>query len=90
MVAGSSAGEPGAARAGGLPWGREHLEVKLLVELEELALRGGGGDPFTYLVDVLQRISVHPASRAVELTPRKWKARFAHDPMKSILAYGKI
>jgi hypothetical protein len=33
---------------------------------------------------------VHPASRAVELTPREWKARFAHDPMKSILACGKI
>ena len=41
-------------------------------------------DPYTYLVDVLQRFSVHPASRAVELTPREWKARFAHDPMKSI------
>lgn len=42
MVAGSSAGEPGAARAGGLPRGREHREVQLLVELDELALRGGG------------------------------------------------
>jgi transposase len=47
-------------------------------------------DPYTYLVDVLQRVSEHPDSRVVELTPREWKARFADDPMKSVLAYGKI
>lgn len=29
-----------------------------------------GVDAYTYLVDVLQRISEHPASRAAELTPR--------------------
>ena len=45
-----------------------------------------GVDPYAYLVDVLQRISVHPASRVAELTPREWKARFSHDPMKSDLA----
>ena len=45
-----------------------------------------GVDPYTYLVDVLQRISVHPASRVIELTPREWKARFASNPMKSDLA----
>ena len=41
-----------------------------------------GVDPYAYLVDVLQRISVHPASRVAELTPREWKARFSHDPMR--------
>lgn len=45
-----------------------------------------GVNPYAYLVDVLQRISVHPASRAIELTPREWKARFADNPMKSDLA----
>lgn len=45
-----------------------------------------GIDPYTYLVDVLQRISVHPASRVVELTPRVWKTKFADHPMKSDLA----
>jgi hypothetical protein len=35
---------------------------------------------------VLQRISVHPASRVIEFTPREWKARFAGNPMKSDLA----
>ena len=27
-------------------------------------------DAYTYLIDVLQRISMHPANRAIELTPR--------------------
>ena len=42
-------------------------------------------DVYTYLVDVLQRISVHPATRAIELTPRMWKSRFADAPMRSDL-----
>ncbi len=45
-----------------------------------------GVDPYTYLVDVLQRISEHPASQVIELTPREWKTRFADIPMKSDLA----
>ncbi len=45
-----------------------------------------GVDPYTYLVDVLQRVSAHPASRAIELTPREWKTRFTNTPMKSDLA----
>jgi hypothetical protein len=32
-----------------------------------------GVDPYTYLVDVLQRVAEHPASRVAELTPRLWK-----------------
>ena len=42
-----------------------------------------GVDPDTYLVDVLQRISEHPASRVIELTPRLWKQFFAANPMRS-------
>ena len=42
-------------------------------------------DAYTYLVDVLQRISVHPANRAIELTPRMWKSLFADAPMRSDL-----
>jgi hypothetical protein len=45
-----------------------------------------GVDPYAYLVDVLQRISVHPASRVAELTPREWKMRFSQTPMRSDLA----
>ena len=47
-------------------------------------------DPYTYLVDVLQRISEHPASQAIDLTPRVWKTKFAHDPMKSDLALTEL
>ena len=42
-------------------------------------------DPYTYLVDVLQRVSQHPASRVAELTPRQWKSHFADDPLRSDL-----
>lgn len=42
-----------------------------------------GIDPYTYLVDVLQRVSEHPASRVAELTPRLWKQHFAANPMRS-------
>ena len=42
-------------------------------------------DACTCLVDGLQRISVHPAKRAIELTPRMWKSLFADAPMRSDL-----
>jgi transposase len=43
-------------------------------------------DPYTYLVDVLQRVSLHPAKEVEALTPRQWKEKFAARPMKSDLA----
>ncbi|MGA7951247.1 MAG: IS66 family transposase [Thiobacillaceae bacterium] len=42
-------------------------------------------DPYDYLVDVLQRVGQHPASRVDELIPRLWKTRFASDPLRSPL-----
>jgi transposase len=42
-----------------------------------------GIDPYTYLVDVLQRVDDHPASDVAALTPRLWKERFADDPRRS-------
>ncbi len=45
-----------------------------------------GVDPYTYLVDVLQRISDHPASLVIDLTPRVWKEKFAENPLRSDLA----
>jgi transposase len=42
-------------------------------------------NPYEYLVDVLQRVSVHPASKVEELTPRIWKEKFASNPMRSDL-----
>lgn len=39
-------------------------------------------DPCTYLVDILQRVGQHPASRVAELTPRQWKPLFASNPLR--------
>lgn len=44
-----------------------------------------GIDPYTYLVDVLQRVGQHPAARVAELTPRLWKQNFAVNPLRSDL-----
>ena len=44
-----------------------------------------GIDPYTYLVDVLQRVGQHPAARVAELTPRRWKVHFADNPLRSDL-----
>lgn len=41
--------------------------------------------PYTYLVDVLQRVGQHPASQVDELTPRRWKSLFADNPLRSDL-----
>lgn len=38
-------------------------------------------DPFTYLVDVSQRIGSHPAREVHLLTPRLWKEHFAAAPI---------
>lgn len=40
-------------------------------------------DPYTYLVDVLQRVASHPASEVQKLTPRLWKESFAANPLRS-------
>jgi transposase len=42
-------------------------------------------DPYTYLVDVLQRIDRHPQSQVSLLTPRLWKLHFADAPLRSLL-----
>jgi transposase len=44
-------------------------------------------DPYTYLVDVLQRVGQHPAARVAELTPRLWKQHFAQAPLRSDLQH---
>ena len=44
-----------------------------------------GIDPYTYLVDVLQRVSTHPDKDILELSPRIWKTKFGDDPLRSIV-----
>jgi transposase len=42
-------------------------------------------DPYTYLVDVLQRVDTHPMAEVDKLTPRLWKEHFGHAPLRSLL-----
>ncbi len=42
-------------------------------------------DVYAYLIDVLQRVGRHPASRVAELTSRLWKQHFAANPLRSAL-----
>ena len=42
-------------------------------------------NPYTYLVDVLQRIALHPASEVEDLTPRVWKTKFGDNFLTSDL-----
>ncbi|HEC07713.1 MAG TPA: IS66 family transposase [Thiolapillus brandeum] len=44
-----------------------------------------GVNPYTYLVDVLQRIALHPAREVEALTPRRWKECFAGNPLRAPL-----
>jgi len=44
-----------------------------------------GVDPWTYLIDVLQRIDTHPAFDVHLLTPRLWKENFTSNPIGSDL-----
>ena len=60
--------------------GAEHVGIaqSLLV-----SCRLQGINPYTYLVDVLQRIASHPAKDVHLLTPRLWKDHFSADPLRS-------
>jgi transposase len=62
--------------------GAEHVGI---MQSLIVTCRLHGIDPYTYLVDVLQRVGVHPASRVAELTPRLWKQHFAAAPLRSAL-----
>ncbi len=42
-----------------------------------------GIDPYTWLIDVLQRVSTHPGRDVAQLTPRLWKNQYADNPMTS-------
>jgi transposase len=44
-----------------------------------------GINPYTYFVDVLQRISITKAADVADLTPIRWKELFAHQSLKSDL-----
>lgn len=60
--------------------GAEHVGV---IQSLLSTCRLHGLDPYTYFVDVLQRVGIHPARHVHELTPRLWKQHFADHPLRS-------
>jgi transposase len=62
--------------------GAEHVAV---IQSLLVSCRLQGIDPYKYLVDVLQRVSLHPARQVDELIPRNWKERFGNNPLKAPL-----
>jgi hypothetical protein len=62
--------------------GAEHVAI---IQSLIVTCRLQGVNPYQYLLDVLQRIAVHPNSRIEELTPRNWKRLFVNNPMGSHL-----
>ena len=62
--------------------GAEHVAI---IQSLLVTCRLQGVNAHAYLVDVLQRVGQHPASRVIELTPREWKVRFADNPLRSDL-----
>ncbi|MGH9485161.1 MAG: IS66 family transposase [Terriglobales bacterium] len=64
-------------------WTEVGAEAVAIVQSLITTCRVQGVDPYTYLVDVLQRVQTHPAKRVVELTPRLWKQHFADRPLRS-------
>ena len=78
-----------------IPMGRKnHLFCWTEIGAEQLGIlqslmvtcRLQGVNPYHYLVDVLQRISLHPAKDALDLTPRVWKDKFKGNFLTSDLA----
>jgi hypothetical protein len=64
---------------------RQQQQVGIIQSLI-VTCRLHGIDVYTYLVDVLQRVSIHSAKDVIDLTPRVWKTKFSHAPMKSDIA----
>jgi len=62
--------------------GAEHVGI---IQSLIVTCKMQGIDPATYLIDVLQRIAIHPAKQVEELTPRVWKNLFAQNPLRSDL-----
>ena len=63
------------------------LGAKHIAVLQSLLVtcRLQGVDPYTYFVDVLQRVSTHPDKDILDLSPRIWKTKFGDDPLRSIV-----
>lgn len=66
-------------------WTEIGAELIGIIQSLIVTCRMHGVNPYDYLIDVLQRIDRHPASKVHELTPRLWKGLFADNPLRSDL-----
>ena len=66
--------------------GAEHVGI---IQSLLTTCRLHGVDPYAYLVDVLQRIAIHPAREVAQLTPRCWKILYADNPLRSDLDHAR-
>ena len=66
-------------------WTEVGAECVGIVQSLVATCRLQGVDPYTYLVDVLQRVDSHPAAGVAKLTPRLWKEHFVGNPLRSDL-----
>ena len=66
-------------------WTEAGAEHVAMIQSLLVSCRLQGVDPYKYLVDVLQRVSLHPARKIEDLIPRNWKNRFGKNPLKALL-----
>ena len=66
--------------------GAEHVAT---IQTLLASCRVHGIHPYDYLVDVLQRIDIHPAKDVAELTPARWKEAFEYQRLVSPLVLAK-
>lgn len=66
-------------------WSEVGAELVGIIQNLMSSCRLQGVNPYTYLVNVLQRINEYTASQVVEFTPRVWKEKFADQPILSDL-----
>ena len=62
--------------------GAEHMGI---IQSLMVSCKMQGINPSVYLTDVLQRVSLHPASKVDELTPKNWNQKYANHFLKSDL-----
>ena len=67
-------------------WSELGAEQLGILQSLMVTCRMQGINPYHYLVDVLQRVALHPASQVEDLTPLNWKTKFAGNFLTSDLA----
>ena len=69
----SPTADPGGRRAWLFCWTEVGAEKVGIIQSLITTCVLHGVDPYTYLVDVLQRVATHPQRDVADLTPRLWK-----------------